>query len=122
MGLHTGEADERDGNYSGTPLNRAARIKPAAHGGQVVVSDVTAELLGTPAVGLVDLGAHRLRGIVAPTRVFGVEADGLAWLDQALTTQDATGGNCPTRSRSGSGRSMSSAGTPQTLGGDASRP
>jgi class 3 adenylate cyclase len=42
MGLHTGEADERDGDYFGPPVNRAARVASAGNGGQIVLSDVTA--------------------------------------------------------------------------------
>jgi class 3 adenylate cyclase len=38
MGLHTGEADERDGDDFGPPLNRAARLMGAAHGGQILMS------------------------------------------------------------------------------------
>jgi predicted ATPase/class 3 adenylate cyclase len=96
MGLHTGEAEERDGNYFGSPLNRAARLMAAAQGGQIVVSEVTAALIGhMDSVGLIDLGLHRLRGMVDPTRAFGVKADGLAWLDRPLATYDAMVGNLP---------------------------
>ena len=96
MGLHSGEAEERDGNYLGSPLNRAARLMAAANGGQIVVSDVTAGLLGAATgVGLVDLGVRRLRGLVQPTRVFGVKADGLDWVDRPLATAEATCGNLP---------------------------
>ena len=45
MGIHTGEAEFRDGDYYGPVLNRAARLMAAAHGGQVVVSSVTEQLL-----------------------------------------------------------------------------
>jgi predicted ATPase/class 3 adenylate cyclase len=96
MGLHTGEAEERDGNYFGSPLNRAARLMAAAHGGQVVVSDITAHLLGdSAAIGLVDLGSHRLRGMVEAIRVFGVKADGLDWVEEPLVTAEPARGNLP---------------------------
>ncbi len=96
MGLHTGEADERDGDYFGTPVNRAARLMGSAGGGQIVISDVTAGLLQPAAdLGLVDLGAHRLKGLQAPVRVFGVTADDLPWLDRPLVTDQHVPGNLP---------------------------
>ena len=96
MGLHTGEAEERDGDYFGPPLNRAARLTAAAHGGQIVVSEVTAELLaGAPGLALVDLGSHRLRGLVEAMRVFGVKAEGLDWVDAPLATAGRLRGNLP---------------------------
>jgi predicted ATPase len=70
MALHTGEASERDGNYFGSAVNRAARLMAVGHGGQLLVSAVTAELLTD--VELVDLGEHRLRDLAAPMRVFQV--------------------------------------------------
>src|SRR5215467_12392216 len=45
MGVHTGEAQERDGDYFGTAVNRAARVMAVAHGGQVLCSSTTAELV-----------------------------------------------------------------------------
>ena len=47
MALHTGEASERDGNYFGSAVNRAARLMAVGHGGQLLVSAVTAELSRT---------------------------------------------------------------------------
>src|ERR671933_992355 len=63
MALHTGEADLRDGDYYGGAVNRCARLRAAAHGGQTVLSAVTQELVGDqlPAdVALRDLGTHPL--------------------------------------------------------------
>ncbi|MDH3303143.1 MAG: adenylate/guanylate cyclase domain-containing protein [Acidimicrobiia bacterium] len=97
MGLHTGEAQERDGDYFGPPVNRAARIMAAGHGGQIVVSAVTAEVIGPmPGVEFIELGTQRLRGIVDPVSVLGVRADGLEWIDRALTTAMGAVGNLPT--------------------------
>src|SRR5215469_14743711 len=45
MGLHTGEAEERDGDYFGTTLNRTARLMGVGHGGQVLCSAATAGLV-----------------------------------------------------------------------------
>jgi predicted ATPase/class 3 adenylate cyclase len=96
MGVHTGEADERNGDYFGQPVNRAARLMGAAHGGQVVVSDVTAELTGVlPGIELVDLGSHRLKGLVEPMQVYGVAAADLGWLDRPLAAEQAVRGNLP---------------------------
>ena len=61
MGVHTGEARVRDGDYYGSELNRAARLMAVGHGGQVLVSDVT-HRLGTD-VAAVDLGSHHLRDV-----------------------------------------------------------
>lgn len=68
MGLHSGEADERDGDWFGPTLNRAARIMDAGHGGQALCSAATAELIGSD-VGTVALGEYRLKGIERPERI-----------------------------------------------------
>jgi predicted ATPase/class 3 adenylate cyclase len=80
MGLHAGSCEERDGDYFGPTVNRAARIEAVAHGGQVVVSGVVALLLTArlPAgVGLRDLGRHRLKDLGAAEQIFQVVEDGL---------------------------------------------
>jgi len=77
MGLHTGVCEERDRDYFGPVVNRAARLEAAAHGGQVLVSGATAELLaGTLPDGaaLRDLGPHRLKDLGRPEQVFQLEA------------------------------------------------
>jgi class 3 adenylate cyclase len=76
MGLHTGEAEERDGNYFGSALNRIGRLHAVAHGGQIVVSDAT-ESVVRAVVELVDLGEHELRDVGEPSSVFQVVNEGL---------------------------------------------
>ena len=75
MGLATGEAELRDGDYFGTVLNRAARVMAAGHGGQILVADSTAGLLS--GIDLLDLGPRRLRDVSVPIGVFQVRAPGL---------------------------------------------
>ncbi|HET6847045.1 MAG TPA: tetratricopeptide repeat protein, partial [Anaerolineales bacterium] len=75
MGLHTGEAELRDGDYFGATLNRAARIMSAGHGGQVLLSAVSAELVRRelPAgITLLDLGEHHLKGLLHAEHIFQV--------------------------------------------------
>src|SRR5271167_2130069 len=91
MGLATGEAELREGDYFGAVLNRAARVMAAGHGGQILLADSTAGLLG--GVDLLDLGPRRLRDISMPVGVFQVRADGLPSAFPPLRTLDATPGN-----------------------------
>ena len=96
MGLHTGEPEERDGDYLGPPLNRAARLMSAAHGGQIVVSATTAEMLwSVPGIELVDLGSLDLRGVSDPIHAFRVSAEGVPWLERAPRTVRTPVGNLP---------------------------
>ena len=77
MGLHTGTADERGGDYFGPAVNRAARLMAVGYGGQVLVSLPTEELVRDrlpDGVTLLDLGGHPLKGLGRPERVFQVTA------------------------------------------------
>src|SRR5262249_34023469 len=75
MGLHTGEAQQREGDYYGSAVNRAARLTSVAHGGQILLSMTTANLIRdqiTPTTPLLDLGEHRLKDLIYPEHVFQI--------------------------------------------------
>src|ERR1700739_4691180 len=91
MGIATGEAELRDGDYFGAVLNRAARVMTVGHGGQVLLADSTAGLLS--GVDLLDLGPRRLRDVPMPVGVFQVRAAGLQTDFPALRALDTTPGN-----------------------------
>ena len=94
MALHTGEAIDRDRSYSGSEVNRAARLMSLAHGGQVLVSDAT-EVLLRNRVALRPLGEHRLRGLRGRMSVYQVMADGLPTEFPVLRSVDHFTGNLP---------------------------
>ena len=75
MGIATGEAELRDGDYFGTVLNRTARVMAAGHGGQILLDGATAALL--TGVDLIDLGPRQLRDIAKPVAMYQVRAPGL---------------------------------------------
>ena len=75
MGANTGEAVERDGDYFGPAVIRAARLMAIAHGGQIVLSSAASRLVS--GVELVDLGEHHLPNLSEPERVFQLVAPGI---------------------------------------------
>jgi predicted ATPase/DNA-binding SARP family transcriptional activator len=73
MALHSGIAQERDGDYFGPALNRIARLLEAGHGGQVLLSRATQELVRDSlpeGADLLDLGEHHLRDLVRPEQIY----------------------------------------------------
>ncbi len=78
MGLHTGEPGLRDDGYLGLDVHRAARISGAAHGGQVLMSQVTRELAGEDGDEFVDLGEQTLKDLPGTERLFQAVVPGLA--------------------------------------------
>ena len=69
MGLHTGVAEESEGDYHGSPVNRTARLMSTGHGGQTLLSDATYNLVRDslvheePEAELNYLGEHRLKDL-----------------------------------------------------------
>jgi class 3 adenylate cyclase len=73
IGMHTGEPIRTAAGYTGLDVIRGARIKEAGHGGQVLLSKSTAALIEDALIdglSLRDLGAHRLKGLPRPERIF----------------------------------------------------
>jgi predicted ATPase/class 3 adenylate cyclase len=68
MGIHTGEPVVTDEGYVGIDVHRAARIAAAAHGGQVVLSEATRQLVDDASIR--DLGEHRLKDLVGAERLY----------------------------------------------------
>jgi predicted ATPase/class 3 adenylate cyclase len=107
MALHTGEAQERDGDYFGPTVNRVARLLAIGHGGQILLTRITAELLESEtALGadLRDLGVHRLKDITEPEQVFQLIGADLQTEFPALRSVGALPNNLPLQLTSFVGR------------------
>jgi predicted ATPase/class 3 adenylate cyclase len=98
MGLDTGEAMGAEMDYVGIVVHRAARICAVGHGGQILVSGVTRDLIEEdlpPGVALRDLGRHRLKDLAHAQHLFQVVADGVAADFPPLRSLDARLNNLP---------------------------
>ena len=107
MGLHTGEPAISAAGYTGMDVHGAARICAAAHGGQVLLSETTRELVRhdlTPALGLRDMGEHRLKDLNRPIRLYQLVVDGLPSDFPPIRTLNDRPHNLPTQTTSLVGR------------------
>ena len=98
MALHTGEAETRDGDYFGPALNRAARLMAIGHGGQILLSELTAGLVRDrlPAeASLRDLGEHRLKDLTRPEHIFQLSGLGLPADFPAVRSLNSSTHNLP---------------------------
>jgi predicted ATPase/class 3 adenylate cyclase len=73
IGLHTGEPTVTEEGYVGIDVHRAARIAAAGHGGQILLSQATRDLVRADR--LRDLGVHRLKDLAAPERLYQLGED-----------------------------------------------
>jgi len=106
-GMHAGAIEQRDGDYFGSAVNRAARIMGIAHGGQALMSRVVAELVRdqlTAEVSLRDLGAVQLRDLSGSEHVFQIVHPQLRSDFPALRSLEATPNNLPQQLTSFIGR------------------
>lgn len=107
MALHSGEAEERDGDYFGPTLNRAARLMSAGNGGQVLVSQSAFEISGETVpeeVAFDDLGDHRLKDLDRAVRIYQLLHPELPTEFAALRTLDYRPNNLPIQLTSFVGR------------------
>jgi predicted ATPase/class 3 adenylate cyclase len=96
MGIHTAEVSDAGEGYVGLGVHRGARIAAAGSGGQVLISQATADLLSDDAqVGLRDLGEHRLKDLSEPQRIFQLQISGLPDSFPALRTASQRLTNLP---------------------------
>lgn len=98
MAVHTGEVDLREGDYYGRTVNRAARLRAAGHGGQILVSEVAAALIRedlSDGLALRDLGSHRLKDLSSPESIYEVVVPGLREVTRPLATLDIRRNNLP---------------------------
>jgi len=118
VGIHSGAAELRDGDYFGPAVNRAARLEGIAHGAQIVCSQATADLARDAVdgeLGFLDLGEHALRDLNRPERVFQVTAPGLDADFPPLRSMDYFPGNLPVELTSFIGRDDDVAAVAQAL-------
>ncbi|MGH8934774.1 MAG: ATP-binding protein [Acidimicrobiia bacterium] len=107
MGLHTGEATASSEGYVGLDVHRAARITSAGHGGQVLVSEATRQLIESAlpdGLALRDLGEHRLKDLARPERIHQLIVPGLPADFPPLKSLDTVPNNLPTQLTSFVGR------------------
>src|SRR5918996_2696275 len=124
MALHMGAAEERDEDYFGPPVNRVARLLSAAHGGQVLLSLPTHEMVRDqlPAgINLAELGEHRLKDLFRPERVFQLVSPDLPSEFPPLRTLDTYRNNLSLQPTPLVGREKEVAEVCDLLGGDETR-
>jgi len=96
--LHSGTADLQLGDYYGSVVNRAARLRAIANGGQTLISGSTYELTRDhipEGVTIRDMGAHGLKDLTRPEHVFQLDVEGLETEFPALKSLDAVPNNLP---------------------------
>jgi len=124
MGLHTGEPTFSDGSYVGIDVHRAARICSSGHGGQILLSKTTADLIQqslSEGVGLRDLGLHRLKDLQQPEHLFQLIIPGLPAEFPPLKTRTETPNNLPAPSDELIGREVEVGAVRQLLLGERAR-
>jgi len=119
-GVHLGIVERRDNDLFGGPVNRAARIMGAAHGGQILVSQAVVDQVQArlpESVSLRDLGAARLRDLSTPERLYQLLHPELRQDFPALRSLEQTPNNLPQQATTFIGRERELADAKELLGG-----
>jgi predicted ATPase/class 3 adenylate cyclase len=119
MALHTASAVEREGDYFGPTVNRVARLLAIGHGGQVLLSGITSDLVldHLPArVTLRDMGSHRLKDLTRPEQVYQLMAPDLRHEFPALRSLGLFPNNLPLETTAFIGRDREVAEVAELLG------
>jgi len=107
MALHTGVTEEREDDYVGPILNRLGRLLSVSHGGQILLTPATQELVADwlpDDVDLHDLGQHRLKDLIRPEHIYEVTAPELLSNFPVIKTLDTFPHNLPLQLTSFIGR------------------
>ncbi len=120
MALHTGMADLQLGDYYGSAVNRTARLRAIAHGGQSIMSRSTWELVQDDlpsGVAIRDMGEHGLKDLTRPEHVYQVDNEGLPDSFPPLASLDAVPNNLPVQLTDFVGRQVELADAGRLVGG-----
>jgi predicted ATPase/DNA-binding SARP family transcriptional activator len=120
MALHTGVADEREGDFYGPTLNRLARLLAAGHGGQILLSGAVQELVREhlpEGTSLQDLGEHRLPDLVRSEQIYQCHSPDLPADVPPLETLERRRNNLPAQLTPLLGREREVAGVRELLQG-----
>lgn len=107
MGIHTGEAEQRSGDYYGGSLNRAARIMAIGHGGQILLSETTLQIAQEhlpPDTAMLFLGEHNLKGLKQTEKIYQISSPELQQNFPTLKSLTNKTNNLPTHLTSFIGR------------------
>ena len=124
IGVHTGAADWRAGDYYGSAVNRCARVRGLAHGGQTLLSQATAELTRddlAAGLSLRELGTYPLKGLSRPETVYQLCLPDLPNDFPSLQSSAEFAGNLPTPPTAIIGREQELADLTRLLTGDGAR-
>jgi len=107
IGLHTGEAELRGGDYYGGTLNRTARIMAIGYGGQILISETTLQIAEEhlyPEISVLDMGQHHLKGLSKAEQIYQISTSDLQHEFPPLRSQTQPTNNLPTQLTSFIGR------------------